>query len=304
MFKNTLDNKRYYTLNYFFRQKFKQKVIKIPLDVNSSCPNQLNGGCIFCSNRSTSNISDATLDIVKQFNKGKEILEKKWPNSLYIAYFQSGTNTYGSVKTIKKFVDKLLVINNVVGISIATRPDTLSDDWLAYLNNLNKKTFLTVELGLQSSNEKTLNFINRGHTVNDFTKAVLKLQKRNIFTVAHIIDGLPYENKNDMINTIKYLNNLKISGIKIHMLYISKNTKLARIYENKNFPILSKEEYIDIVCEQLRNLDENIVIERITGDPIVDELIEPKWLVKKFCVLNDIDKEMVKRNIYQGDLVK
>ena len=304
MFKNTLDNKRYYTLNYFFRQKFKQKVIKIPLDVNSSCPNQLNGGCIFCSNRSTSNISDATLDIVKQFNKGKEILAKKWPNSLYIAYFQSGTNTYGSVKTIKKFVDKLLVINNVVGISIATRPDTLSDDWLAYLNDLNKKTFLTVELGLQSSNEKTLNFINRGHTVNDFTKAVLKLQKRNIFTVAHIIDGLPYENKNDMINTIKYLNNLKISGIKIHMLYISKNTKLARIYENKNFPILSKEEYIDIVCEQLRNLDENIVIERITGDPIVDELIEPKWLVKKFCVLNDIDKEMVKRNIYQGDLVK
>ena len=304
MFKNTLDNKRYYTLNYFFRQKFKQKVIKIPLDVNSSCPNQLNGGCIFCSNRSTSNISDATLDIVKQFNKGKEILEKKWPNSLYIAYFQSGTNTYGSVKTIKKFVDKLLVINNVVGISIATRPDTLSDDWLAYLNDLNKITFLTVELGLQSSNEKTLNFINRGHTVNDFTKAVLKLQKRNIFTVAHIIDGLPYENKNDMINTIKYLNNLKISGIKIHMLYISKNTKLARIYENKNFPILSKEEYIDIVCEQLRNLDENIVIERITGDPIVDELIEPKWLVKKFCVLNDIDKEMVKRNIYQGDLVK
>lgn len=304
MFKNTLDNKRYYTLNYFFRQKFKQKVIKIPLDVNSSCPNQLNGGCIFCSNRSTSNISDATLDIVKQFNKGKEILEKKWPNSLYIAYFQSGTNTYGSVKTIKKFVDKLLVINNVVGISIATRPDTLSDDWLEYLNDLNKKTFLTVELGLQSSNEKTLNFINRGHTVNDFTKAVLKLQKRNIFTVAHIIDGLPYENKNDMINTIKYLNNLKINGIKIHMLYISKNTKLARIYENKNFPILSKEEYIDIVCEQLRNLDENIVIERITGDPIVDELIEPKWLVKKFCVLNDIDKEMVKRNIYQGDLVK
>ena len=304
MFKNTLDNKRYYTLNYFFRQKFKQKVIKIPLDVNSSCPNQLNGGCIFCSNRSTSNISDATLDIVKQFNKGKEILEKKWPNSLYIAYFQSGTNTYGSVKTIKKFVDKLLVINNVVGISIATRPDTLSDDWLAYLNDLNKKTFLTVELGLQSSNEKTLNFINRGHTINDFTKAVLKLQKRNIFTVAHIIDGLPYENKNDMINTIKYLNNLKISGIKIHMLYISKNTKLARIYENKNFPILSKEEYIDIVCEQLRNLNENIVIERITGDPIVDELIEPKWLVKKFCVLNDIDKEMVKRNIYQGDLIK
>ena len=303
MFKNTLDNKRYYTLNYFFRQKFKQKVIKIPLDVNSSCPNQLNGGCIFCSNRSTSNISDATLDIVKQFNKGKEILEKKWPNSLYIAYFQSGTNTYGSVKTIKKFVDKLLVINNVVGISIATRPDALSDEWLKYLRELNKKTFLTIELGLQSSNEKTLEFINRGHNVKCFTEAVKKLQSAKIFTVAHIINGLPYESREDMLNTVKYLNNLGIDGIKIHMLYVTKDTKLANIYENEKFPILKKEEYIDIVCEQLRLLNENIVIERITGDPIESELITPGWLVKKFCVLNDIDKEMVKRDTYQGDLV-
>lgn len=304
MFKNTIDNKRYYTLNCFFRNKFNNKVFKVPIDINSTCPNMSTGGCIYCSNKSKANITNSNLDIITQFNKNKNILEKKWPNSLYIAYFQSGTNTYRSVYEVKESVDKLLVINKVVGISIATRPDTLSKEWLDYLEELNKKTFLTVELGLQSSNDKTLKFINRGHDVKTFTNAVKKLKEKNIFTVAHIINGLPYETKEDMLNTIKYLNKLGIDGIKIHMLYISKNTKIAEIYKNEKFPILTKEEYIDIVCDQLRLLNENIVIERITGDPIKEELIEPIWLLKKFVVLNDIDKEMKKRNIYQGDLVK
>ncbi len=303
MFKNTIDNKRYYTLNCFFKKKFKKKVIKIPLDINSGCPNQLNGGCIFCSNRSVSNISDSTLDIVEQFNKVKNILEKKWPNSLYIPYFQSGTNTNIPIQKFKNFVDKLLVINKVVGLSIATRPDAISDEWLNYFDELNKKTFLTIELGLQSSNDNTLKYINRGHTCKDFSDTVVKLQQKNIFTVAHIINGLPYETKTDMINTIKYLNKLNINAIKIHMLFISKNTKLATIYHDTKFHILSKDEYIDIVCEQLQYLNENIVIERITGDPIIGDLIEPQWLTKKFVILNDLDKEMVKRNIYQGDYV-
>ena len=304
MFKNTIDNKRYYTLNCFFRKKFGNKVFKVPLDIGSNCPNFNSGGCIYCSGRSASNISDGSLDIVSQFNKAKDIMERKWPNSLYIAYFQSGTNTYGNVDDFKKMVDKLLVIDKVVGVSIATRPDTLSDEWLDYLSELNKETFLTIELGLQSSNDKTLKYINRGHDVKCFTEAVKKLKERNIFTVAHIINGLPNETKEDMINTVKYLNDLGIDGIKIHMLYIPKNTKLASIYEKEKFHVLSRDEYVDIVCEELRYLNENIVIERITGDPIADELIEPTWLVKKFCVLNEIDKEMVKRNIYQSDLVR
>lgn len=303
MFKNTIDNKRYYTLNCFFRKKFGSKVFKVPLDIGSNCPNYASGGCIYCSGRSASNISDGSLDIVSQFNKAKEIMERKWPNSLYIAYFQSGTNTYGDINKFKGYVDKLLVINKVVGISIATRPDALSDEWLDYLRELNKKTFLTVELGLQSSNDKTLKFINRGHDVECFTKALEKLKERGIFTVAHIINGLPNETRDDMLNTVKYLNKLGIDGIKIHMLYIPKNTKLASIYKCEKFHVLSRAEYVDIVCDQLRYLNENIVIERITGDPIESELIEPKWLVKKFCVLNEIDKEMVKRDIYQGDLV-
>lgn len=304
MFKNTIDNKRYYTLNCFFRKKFGSKVFKVPLDIGSNCPNFNSGGCIYCSGRSVSNISDGSLDIVSQFNKAKDIMERKWPNSLYIAYFQSGTNTYGSVSNFKSIVDKLLVINKVVGVSIATRPDTLSDEWLDYLSELNKHTFLTIELGLQSSNDETLKFINRGHDVKCFTEAVKNLRERGIFTVAHIINGLPNETKEDMINTVKYLNQLGIDGIKIHMLYIPKNTKLASIYEKEKFHVLSRDEYVDIVCEQLRYLNEDVIIERITGDPIESELIAPTWLVKKFCVLNEIDKEMVKRNIYQSDLVR
>lgn len=303
MFKNTLDNKRYYTLNYFFKKKFGQKVFKVPIDINSTCPNKVNGGCIYCSNKSTASISDRNLDILEQFENGKKIMEQKWPDSLYIPYFQSGTNTYNDKNLVKDYVDKLLLLPKVVGIDIATRPDCLTEEWLDYLDELNKKTFLIVELGLQSSNNNTLNFINRGHNSEVFKDAVKKLHERNIFVVAHIINGLPYEAKEDMLNTIKFVNDCGIDGIKIHMLYVAKNTPLANIYEKDKFHILTKEEYIDIVCDQLRLLNQDIVIMRITGDPTLDELIAPDWLIKKFVVLNDIDKEMVKRNIYQGDLL-
>lgn len=303
MFKNTLDNKRYHTLNYFFKKKFGQKVFKVPLDINSTCPNQINGGCIYCSNKSVASISDNSLDILEQFENGRKIMEQKWPDSLYIPYFQSGTNTYNDKNLVKGYVDKLLMIPKVVGIDIATRPDCLSDEWLDYLEDLNKKTFLIVELGLQSSNDNTLRFINRGHDSKTFKDAVDKLHERNIFVVAHIINGLPYETKEDMINTIKFVNDCKVDGIKIHMLYIAKNTPLASLYEKNKFHILTREEYIDIVCSQLRLLNEDVVVMRITGDPLLNELVAPEWLVKKFMVLNGIDQEMAKRNIYQGDLL-
>ena len=303
MFKNTLDNKRYHTLNYFFKKKFGQKVFKVPLDINSTCPNQYNGGCIYCSNKSVAGISDNTLDILEQFEKGRKIMEQKWPDSLYIPYFQSGTNTYNDKNLVKGYIDKLLLLPKVIGIDIATRPDCLSDEWLDYLDELNKKIFLIVELGLQSSNNNTLKFINRGHDKEIFKKAVEKLHERNIFVVAHIINGLPYEEKEDMINTIKFVNDLKIDGIKIHMLYIAKNTPLANYYENNKFHILTREEYIDIVCCQLRLLNPDVVVMRITGDPELNELVAPEWLIKKFMVLNGIDQEMAKRNIYQGDLL-
>jgi len=173
-----------------------------------------------------------------------------------------------------------------------------------YLETLNKKTFLTIELGLQTIHEKTLKLIKRGHTLENFENCVKELKKRNIFVVVHIINGLPYETKEDMLETVRYLNNLGIDEIKIHMLHIMKNTELADMYEKEPFHVLTKEEYIDIVCDQLELLDEKIVIGRITGDPNPKDLIAPNWLIKKFCVLNDIDKEIKKRDSYQGKKVK
>ncbi len=299
MFKNTIDNKRYYTLNCFFKNKFNTKVSKIPLDAGFSCPNKINGGCIYCKDSSASNIINKQDTIKEQFENGKQVLQKKWPNSKFIAYFQAGSNTYANLNILKSTFNQVLNYKDLVGISIATRPDCITNECLEYLSELNKKTFLTIELGLQSSNDKTLKLINRGHTKKDFTNCVKRLKQKNIFVVAHIINGLPNENEKDMLDTVKYLNKLNIDGIKIHMLYISKGTKIERL----NFHILTKEEYIGIVCNQLEYLNENIIIERITGDPIKEDLISPTWLLKKFCILNDIDKEMKRRNIYQGDKV-
>ena len=300
MFTYTLDNKRYHTFNYFLKNKFNNKVFKVALDANFSCPNKNTGGCIFCADGSKSNITDNKKSILDQYEEVKNIMLKKWPDSLYIPYLQANTNTYDKLNNLKKVYEPLLKLDNTVGLAIATRPDCISDDVLDYLDEINKKTFLMVELGLQSSYDKTLKYINRGHDVECFAKMVKKLKERNIFVVAHIINGLPGETKEMMINTAKYLNKLNIDAVKIHMLHIVKNTKLADIYLEKPFHVLSQEEYIDIVCEQLAVLDPKIVIERITGDPIIENLITPNWLTKKFVLLNDIDKEMKKRNYYQG----
>lgn len=302
MFHYTLDNKRYHTLNYFFRNKFNSKVFKVALNGNFSCPNFKNGnGCIFCSHGSGNPYGNLSLE--KQFDIVKKPLDKKWPNSKYIAYFQANSNTYAPVNVLKEKYEKVLSIPNVIGIDIATRCDCLNEEVFDYLSDINERTFLMVEIGLQSIHNETLNFINRGHDLKNFETAIKELKKRNIFTIVHIINGLPNESKNMMIETVKYLNSLGIDGIKIHMLYISKNTRLAQIYQDKPFPILTEDEYIDIVCLQLQYLDAKCVVMRLTGDPIKEELVAPSWLLKKVSVLNNIDKEMKKRDIYQGDKV-
>ena len=298
MFKYTLDNKRYYTLNYYNKIKYNSKVFKISLNAGFGCPNKKNGkGCIYCYNGSGENEG---MSLVDQFNKVKKIMEKKWPNGKYIGYFQADTNTYAPLSILKKNYEMILNQPNVIGLNIATRCDCLSNEVLDYLEELNKKTNLVIELGLQTIHNKTATLINRGHTLNQFLKAVNELRKRNINVVVHVINGLPYETKEMMLETIEYLSKLDIQGIKIHMLFILKNTELASFYKKEKFHILTKEEYVNIVCDQLELLRDDIVINRITGDPDRNLVIEPKWLLKKFCVLNEIDKEMARRNSYQG----
>ena len=302
MFKYTLDNKRYHTLNYYNKTKYGCKVFKVSLNAGFSCPNKKNGtGCIYCYNGSGENDG---MDLLTQFNKVRDNTLKKWPNAKYIGYFQAGTNTYADVNTLKSKYEPILKLDNVIGLNIATRCDALNSDILDYLEDLNNRTDLIVELGLQTIHESTSILINRGHTLEQFEKAVLELRKRNINVVVHIINGLPFETKDMMLDTVKYLNKLDIQGIKIHMLFILKDTPILNLYNTTNFHILSKEEYIDIVIDQLELLRPEIVIHRITGDPIKELLIEPTWLLKKFSVLDDIDKEMVKRDSYQGKRIQ
>lgn len=302
MFKYTLDNKRYHTLNYYNKTKYGCKVFKVSLNAGFSCPNKKNGtGCIYCYNGSGENDG---MDLLTQFNKVRDNTLKKWPNAKYIGYFQAGTNTYADVNTLKSKYEPILKLDNVIGLNIATRCDALNSNVLDYLEDLNNRTDLIVELGLQTIHESTSILINRGHTLEQFEEAVLELRKRNINVVVHIINGLPFETKEMMLNTIKYLNKLDIQGIKIHMLFILKDTPILNLYNTTNFHILSKEEYNDIVIDQLELLRPEIVIHRITGDPIKELLVEPTWLLKKFCVLDDIDKEMVKRDSYQGKRIQ
>lgn len=305
LFSNSDSNKRYYTLDYYYKNKYNSKVFKVSLNGGFTCPNKDGvkgyGGCIYCSPSGSGDYAgELGLNLKEQFNNVKSIIDKKWPNSKYIGYFQANTNTYAPVNKLKELYEEVLTYDKVIGLSIGTRPDAISDDVLAYLSELNTRTDLTVELGLQTIHEKTSKLINRGHDLACFDDMVLKLHDRNIKVVAHIINGLPYETKEMMIDTVNHLNHLPIAGLKIHMLHILKDTTLAKMYVKEQFHVLTKDEYVDIVCDQLEMLKPSVVIHRITGDPKIDDLIEPFWLTKKFGVLNDIDKELARRNTYQG----
>ncbi len=305
MFKYSIDNKRYHTLNYHYQSVFKCKVSKISLNGGFTCPNRDGkvgfGGCIYCSKDASGDYAgDKNEDIATQFENIKKTLVNKWNTDKFIAYFQAGTNTYASINKLRELYEKALEIDNVVGLSIATRPDCIDNEIIDYLVDINKRTYLTLELGLQTIHEKTSKLINRGHDLKCFEDCVNNLRNNNINVVVHIINGLPYETKEMMLDTIKYLNKLDIQGIKIHMLHILKDTELEKIYLKEHFKMLSLKEYTDIVCDQLEHLREDIVIHRITGDPKEEDLVEPLWVKKKFSVLNEIDIEMKKRGTYQG----
>lgn len=304
MFLYSDSNKRYHTLDYFYKHKFGCKVFKISLNGGFSCPN-IDGtlgknGCIYCSPLGSGEFAGRSCDdLIKQFNSVKEMMNKKWSGK-YIGYFQARTNTYADVSVLREKYETILALPDVIGLSIATRPDSISDECLEYLDDLNKRTFLTVELGLQTIHESTTKLINRCHTLKCFDDMVKKLRERNINVVVHIINGLPGETHEMMLDTVRHINKLDIQGVKIHMLHVVRNTLLARMYINNPFHILTRDEYVNIVCDQLELLRPEIVINRITGDPKKEDLIEPDWLLKKFCVLNEIDKELVRRNSYQG----
>lgn len=301
----TLDNKRYHTWNYHLQQKFGGKVFKVSLNGGFTCPNidgkKGVGGCIYCSSSGSGDFAgNPREDILKQFDEVRKKLHEKWPKAKYIPYFQAHTNTYAPVCVLKEKFEPVLKQPDVVGLSIATRADALDDDVVDYLEELSKRTYLVVELGLQSVFDKTGELINRCHTYADFLEGYNKLKERGINICVHLIMGLPGETHEMMTESVRKTAELNPHAIKLHLLHVLKNTRLAEMYEKGEFKTLTREEYVDIIVDALEIIPKDIIIQRLTGDGGRDSLIAPLWSLKKFCVLNEIDKEMVRRNCYQG----
>lgn len=304
-FKYSNDNKRYHSWNYHLREKFGQKVFKVSLNGGFTCPNKDGrkgvGGCSYCSLYGSGDFAGSVQkSIGEQFSEVKSALHKKWRSAKYIAYFQANTNTYADVATLREKFEAALLEDNVVGLSIATRADCLEDDVVEYLSELNKRTYLMVELGLQTIFDKTGERINRCHTYAEFLQGYNKLKEKNINICVHLIDGLPGETKEMMIESAKAVAALEPHCVKLHLLHVLKDTQIAKEFENGEFELLSLEEYVDIIVSQLEVFSPETIIQRLTGDGGRDSLIGPKWSLKKFVVLNEIDKEMIRRNTYQG----
>ena len=304
-FPNSDSNKRYYTYDYYLKRTFGSKVAKITLDAGFTCPNIDGkcsvGGCIYCSGRGSGDFAGNPLDsVTSQLDEGIARMSSKWKTDKIIPYFQAHTNTYADVLTLKKYFEPVLGQENVVGISIATRADALPEDVLDYLADLNKRTFLIVELGLQSIFDETGERINRCHTYEEFLGGYEALKERGIKVCVHLIDGLPGETKEMMVESAKAVAKLRPEFVKLHLLHILKDTVMAGEYEKGEIIPLTLEEYVDIIISQLEYFSPETVIQRITGDGGRDTLIAPLWSLKKFVVLNEIDKEMIRRNTYQG----
>lgn len=301
------NDKRYNNINYSLKKKFGSKVIKLSIDGGFTCPNRDgtigSRGCIFCSEMGSGDFAgcnDRSASIHEQMKHQIELLKDKWPDAKYIAYFQNFTNTYDTVENLRIIFEEALSFDNVLGLAIATRSDCLNDDVLKLLDELNKKTYLWLEIGLQSYSNKTNDFIRRGYDNSILEKSLNKLQELDIDVVLHVIAGLPYESDEDFLKSILYVNKLKASGVKIHLLHILKNTELYDIYMEKPFHIYEYEEYLKLVCDAIEILSPDIVIHRLTGDGPKDLLFEPRWTLNKRRTLNGIAKEMAIRDTHQG----
>lgn len=306
-FKYSDDNKRYHTLNYYNRHRYGFKVYKAVIEAGFSCPNidgsKGIGGCIFCDGGS-GYFTNPTLSIENQIKSELERIHRKIPDSKAVAYFQANTNTYATVEKLRKLFEIPLKFNDICGISIGTRADCLSDDITEYLKELNSRTNLTVELGLQSVHDKTLEYINRGYSHNEFLEGYYRLKENNIRVCLHIINGLPCENYDMMIETARQVGEMSPDAVKIQMLHIINGTRLADIYSENNFSMLSMQEYINITVRQLELLPPETVIERITGDGNRKKLIAPLWSANKIAVLGGIDKRLAELDSFQGKFSK
>ena len=296
---------RYYSYSRFIKEYFGEKLYKICIDGGFTCPNRdgtlATGGCIFCSEGGSGEFTEnASLSVSEQIHLGKSQTSRKYQGEHYIAYFQAFTNTYAPADRLRALYEEAITAPEIVALSIGTRPDCITPEIIDLLEELNKRKPVFIEMGLQTAHDSTASFLNRAYPTETFTKTCHALAEAGIRVTAHIILGLPGETLDMELDTIRYLNTLPVSGIKISMLYVLKNTLLASYYEQHPFHILTMEEYINHLIICLSQLRKDIVIERMTGDGPKDLLIVPKWIGHKRLVLNTIHKEMKQRNFTQG----
>ncbi|MBQ7083622.1 MAG: TIGR01212 family radical SAM protein [Anaerotignum sp.] len=304
-----MDNKPYRSLNEYYREIFGRKTAKISLDGGFTCPNRDGTcgtrGCLFCSAGGSGDFAEnAALSITEQIENGKKQTADKWKDPAYIAYFQAFTNTYAPVEDLRRKYEEALSCEGVEGISIATRADCLPDDVLDLLSELNQKTKLWVELGLQTADEDSAKFIRRGYSLRVFEKAVHDLAERDIPVIVHVILGLPGESRETILKTIDCINHLPVQGIKLQLLHVLSDSDLSDIYEAGNYTPLTKEEYISLTGDCIAHLREDIVIHRLTGDGDKNTLLAPLWSLRKRDVLNSLHKYLKENNIRQGMSVK
>lgn len=300
------NGKRYYSLDFYLKQTYGEKVYKLSLNGGMTCPNRDGkigvGGCIFCSAGGSGDFAAPKSDSVTTQidNAIAGISKSKSVGSKFIAYFQSFTNTYAPVEYLKKLFTEAIEHPNIVGLSIATRPDCLPNDVLELLSDLNKIKPVWVELGLQTTNEASASFIRRGYPLSVFDNAVMKLHSIGVQIIVHIIIGLPNETREDILGSVAYVSQLPIQGIKLQLLHVIKGTDLAKHLDE--FHVLTMEEYVDLVIACLEILPDHIVVHRITGDGPKALLLAPAWSCKKRQVMNRINQELAKRNTWQGRL--
>lgn len=299
-------NKRYNSLDYFFKNKFSCKVAKIPLSGGFTCPNRDGtkgvGGCIYCSDKLSGEFAGNPADSIDlQFKNIADMMSAKWKNTKYMPYFQTGTGTYADVKILEKLYNRALSQKDVIGLSIATRPDCIPNDVLDLLYDISKRTFLTIELGVQSVHDSTGQIINRKSTFKDFQDTFQKLSDRNIPVCVHLINGLPGEDYDMMMENVRVVSDMKPWSLKLHLLHVIKGTVCEKMYNDGTLPVFEKDDYVNLICDQLQICNRDIVIQRLTGDGDRKTLIAPLWSIRKFELLNAIDAEMARRNALQGD---
>lgn len=299
------DGKRYYSFNSYLKQTFGEKVYKISLNGGFTCPNRDGTlgtrGCIFCSEGGSGDFApDAALPIGEQIEEGIRMIRQKTDASKYIAYFQAFTNTYAPYEKLHSLFYDAILRQEIVGLAVGTRPDCLPPDGLELLDELNQIKPVFVELGLQTIHEKTAQFIRRGYPLSCFEQAVKALHDLGINVVVHLILGLPGETEEMMLESVRYLNQLPVNGVKFSLLHVLKHTDLGALYEKHPFPVYELDDYVDFVIRCIEELREDIVIHRLTGDGPKDLLIAPRWTLNKRKVLNEISRRMKETNSRQG----